>query len=174
MVQRPQYIKNEPTLNIENNKCCNCGQQFKKGQLTTCPTRDRNCNTCGPLCKGHFANYCRSSARTQTNIVEQNQIPLEKENTRVNLQENPEFEVHLDDFLILAVDTDTQINAVEDKIECGVRTVFNHEVLELKKTLMVSLGYFNPYYSEIQIDSASPVSFMKKDLPHELMIRDRF
>ena len=31
-VQRPQYIKNAPTLNIvENNKCRNCGQQFKKG-----------------------------------------------------------------------------------------------------------------------------------------------
>ena len=52
-VQRPQYIKNEPTLNIvENNKCLNCGQQFKKGHLTTCPARDRNCNTCGR--KGHF------------------------------------------------------------------------------------------------------------------------
>ena len=39
-VQRPQYIKNEPTLNIvENNKCRNCGQQFKKGHLTTCPAR---------------------------------------------------------------------------------------------------------------------------------------
>ena len=72
------------------------------------------------------------------------------------------------------MDTDTQVNAVEDKIERGVRTVFNHEGLELKKTLMVSLGNSNPYCTEIQIDSASPVSFMKKDLLHELKIRDRF
>ena len=63
---------------------------------------------------------------------------------------------------------------MEDKIEGGVRTVFNHEGLELKKTLMVSLGDFNPYSTEIQIDSASPVSFMKKDLLQELKIRDRF
>ena len=55
-----------------------------------------------------------------------------------------------------------------------MRTVFNHEGLELKKTLMVSLGYFNPYCTEIQTDSASPVSLMKKDLLHELKIRDRF
>ena len=166
-VQRPHYIKNEPTLNIvENNKCRNCGQQFKKRHLTTCPARDRNCNTCGR--KGHFAKHCRSSARTQTNIVEQNQLPQENENTRANPQENPEFEVNLDDFLVLAVDTDSQINAVEDKIERVVRTVFNHEGLELKKTLKVS------YCTEIQIDSASPVSFMKKDLLHELKIRDRF
>ena len=55
-----------------------------------------------------------------------------------------------------------------------MRTVFNHEGLELKKTLKVSLGNFNPYCTEIQIDSASPVSFMKKDLILELKIRDRF
>ena len=172
-VQRPQYVKNEPTLNIvENNKCRNCGQQFKKGHLTTYPARERNCNTCGR--KGHFAKHCRSSARTQTNIVEQNQVPQENENTRANTQENPGFEVNLDDFLVLAVDTDSQINAVEDKIERGVRTVFNLEGLELNKTLKVSLGNFNPYCTEIQIDSASPVSFMKKDLLHELKIRDRF
>ena len=121
-VQRPQYTKNEPTLNIvENNKCRNCGQQFKKRHLTTCPARDRNCNTCGR--KGHFAKHCRSSARTQTNIVEQNQTPQENENTRANPQENPEFEVNLDDFLVLAVDTDTQINAVQDKIERGVNCI---------------------------------------------------
>ena len=64
---------------------------------------------------------------------------------------------------------------MEDKIESGLRTVVNHEGLELKKTLKVSLGNFNPYCTEIQIDSASPVvSFMKKDLLHELKIRDRF
>ena len=55
-----------------------------------------------------------------------------------------------------------------------MRTVFNHGGVELKKTLIVSLGNFNPYRTEIQIDSASSVSIMKKDLLHELKIRDRF
>ena len=54
-----------------------------------------------------------------------------------------------------------------------MRTVFSHEGLELKKTLMVSLGNFNPYCTEIQIDSANAVSFMRNDLLHELKIRDR-
>ena len=131
-IQRPQNVKNEPTLNIvESNKCRNCGQQFKKGNLTTCPARDRNCNTCGR--KGYFANHCRSTARTQTKVGEQNLTPPEKENCLANPQQNPEFEVNLDDFLVPAVDTDNQINAVEDKIERGVRTVFHHEGLELKK-----------------------------------------
>ena len=39
---------------------------------------------------------------------------------------------------------------------------------------MVSMKNFNPYFTEIQIDSASPVSFMKKDQHNELKIRDRF
>ena len=72
------------------------------------------------------------------------------------------------------MDTDIKINAIEDKIERGVRTVFHHEGLELKKTLTVSLGNFNPYSTENQIDSVSPVSFMEKDLLQELKIRDRF
>ena len=172
-VQKPQYVRNEPTLNIvESNKCRNCGQKVKKRHPTTCSARDRQSNTCG--LKGLFAKHCRSTARTQTNIVEQNQTPAEKENYRANPQNNPEFEVNLDDFVVLAVDTNNQANAVEDTIEGGVRTVFNHESLELKKTSMVSLGDFNPYSTEIQIDSASSVSFMNKDLLHELKIRDRF
>ena len=105
--------------------------------------------------KGHFAKHCRITARTQTNVVEQNLTPPEKENYRANPQENCEFEVNLDNFLVLAVDTNNETNAIEDKIEREVRTVFNHEGLELKKTLMVSLGNFNPYSTEIQIDSAS-------------------
>ena len=70
--------------------------------------------------------------------------------------------------MVLAVDSDNQVNAVKDKIEGGVRrTVFNFEGLELKKTLMVSMGNFKPYFNKIQIDSASPVSFMKRDLLRE-------
>ena len=63
---------------------------------------------------------------------------------------------------------------MEDKIEGGVRTVFKPEDLELEKTLIVSLGNFNPYSTENQIDLVSPVSFMKKDLLHEMKIWDRF
>ena len=39
---------------------------------------------------------------------------------------------------------------------------------------MVSMGNLNPYLNEIQIDSASPVSSMKKDFLHELKIRNIF
>ena len=106
-VQRSQNVKNEPTLKIvESNKCRNCGQQFKKGRLTKCPARDRNFNSCGR--KGNFAKHCRSTARTQTNVVEQNLTHPEKENNRANPQENSEYGVNLNNFLILAVDTVTK------------------------------------------------------------------
>ena len=124
--------------------------------------------------KATLQNTAGVQQEPKKNIVEKKQTPQENKKTRAIPQENPEFEVNLDGFLVLAVDTYTQIKAVEDKIERRVRTVFNHECLELKKTLMVSLGNFNPYCTEIQIDAASPVSFMKKDLLHKLKIRDRF
>ena len=63
---------------------------------------------------------------------------------------------------------------MKDKVNGGVRTVFNHEGLELKKTLMLSLGNHNPYFTIIQINSDNPVSFVKKDLLHELKKRDNF
>ena len=47
------------------------------------------------------------------------------------------------------------MNAVKDKIEGGIRTVFTHEGLELKKRLIVSMGKFNPFPIEIRTDSAS-------------------
>ena len=60
------------------------------------------------------------------------------------------------------MDIENQLNVVKGKIEGGVRTVFNHEGRELKKTLLESMGKFNPYFTEIQIGSASLVLFMKK------------
>ena len=105
---------------------------------------------------------------------EQNQNPTlpELEIHRTNLSENPVLEVDLEDFLVLTIDSDNQVNTVKDKINGGVRTLSNLEGLGLKKTFMVSLGNLNPYFTEIQIDSASAVSFMKKNLLLELKIRD--
>ena len=82
---------------------------------------------------------------------EQNQNPTlpELEIHRTNLSENPVLEVDLEDFLVLTMDSDNQVNTVKDKINGGVRTLSNLEGLGLKKTFMVSLGNLNPYYTEI-------------------------
>ena len=66
------------------------------------------------------------------------------------------------------------MKAVKDTIEGGIRTVFTHEGLDLKKILMVLMGNFNPYLAEKQVDSAITVSFMKRDLLHDLKIRYSF
>ena len=67
-VQRPQYFKNEPTLNVvENSKCRNCGQQFKKGHLTTCRARDRKCNTCGRNTLQEFSMNARKQVEKKPN-----------------------------------------------------------------------------------------------------------
>ena len=84
------------------------------------------------------------------------------------LQEN------LEDFQVLAVNSDNEVNFIKDRNERGIRTVFTHEDHELKKTLMVTIVNFNPISTEIHIDSAIPVSFMKRDLLHEPKTRDLF
>ena len=66
------------------------------------------------------------------------------------------------------------MNAFKDRTEGGAITVFSHGGLELKKTLMASMGSFNPYLTEIKIDSSSPVFLIKKDLLHQLKTRDRY
>ena len=129
-VQKPQFVRNEPTLNVvESNECRHCGQKFKKEHLTSCPARDWKCNTCGR--KNHFAKHCRTQtklARTQTNLVDQNPKQPEQETYRANQQDNYSLKVDLEEFLALVVDIDNQVKAVNDKIEGGVRTVFNLKV----------------------------------------------
>ena len=92
-LKKTQNNKNEPTLNIvESKKCRNCGQQFKKRHRTSCPARDRKCNTCG--LKGHFAKHEQpSTTRSQTDIVDQNPTLTEQETHMTNPSENPEFKL---------------------------------------------------------------------------------
>ena len=66
------------------------------------------------------------------------------------------------------------MDAFKEKIGRLIRIVVTPEGLELKKTLLVSMGNFILLLTEMEIDSASPVSFMKKNLLHECKLRVRF
>ena len=39
---------------------------------------------------------------------------------------------------------------------------------------MISMGIFIPYFTEIQTESANPVSCLEKDLIHKLKMKNRF
>ena len=45
---------------------------------------------------------------------------------------------------------------------------------ELKKLLNIGLGKQNQVILNIQVDSASPVSFLKQNILHELKLRDPY
>ena len=53
-------------------------------------------------------------------------------------------------------------------------TIFDDDGKELKKILNIGLGKENQVFLNIQVDSASPVSFLKKNLLHELKLRDPY
>ena len=80
----------------------------------------------------------------------------------------------LEDFQVLAVNSDNEVNVIKDRNEREKGTVFTHEDHELKKTLMMIIVNFNPISTEIHIDSAIPLSFMKRDLLNEPKIREMF
>ena len=54
----------------------------------------------------------------------------------------------------------------------NVTTIFDSNARELKKLLNFGLGKENLVQLNIKFDSASPISFFKKKVYHELKIRD--
>ena len=71
---------------------------------------------------------------------EQNPKFPEQEIHRTSPQDNPEFEIDLKKISVSIINNDNQVNAIKDRIDGGIITVFSHEGLELKKTLLVSMG----------------------------------
>ena len=53
-------------------------------------------------------------------------------------------------------------------------TIFDNDGKELKKLLNIGLEKENQVTLNVQVDSASPVSFLKKNVLHELKLRDPY
>ena len=53
-------------------------------------------------------------------------------------------------------------------------TIFDNDSKELKKLLNIGLGKENQVTLKIQVNSTSPVSFLKKNVLHELKLRDLY
>ena len=62
----------------------------------------------------------------------------------------------------------------DDYSVLNVTTIFDDDGKELKKILNIGLGKENQVILNIQVDSASPVSFLKKNVLHELKLRDPY
>ena len=62
----------------------------------------------------------------------------------------------------------------DDYSVLNVTTIFGEDGKELKKLLNIGLGKENQVILNIQVDSASPVSFLRKNVLNELKLRDPY
>ena len=164
-------IKREPTLNIEkSNTCMKCGGTVSKDHLAVCPAEDTTCHSC--KYKGYFTRLCRSRRRN-VNIVN-NQIVV---NTDFNPSDIPDVNTdHVDRECCGVINAWAESGQSEndDYSVLKVTTIFDDDGKEVKKLLNIGLGKENQLILNIQVDSASLVSFLKKNVLHELKLRDAY
>ena len=134
-----------------------CGGNFTKGHLAVCPAKDTTCTTC--KYRGHFTRLCKSR-RKNVNIVEQLDVNIDRANREccgvINAW-SESGQSDNDDYSVL-----------------NVTTIYDDQGKELNKLLNIGLGNENQVILNIQVDSASPVSFLKQNVLHELKLRDLY
>ena len=162
------HIKKEPSLNIESsNSCMKCGNTFTKGHLNVCPAKDITCKNCNY--KGHFAKLCKSrNKRPTVNNVSNNFVNTE--NCTYTPPENSWMEEKESCDVINAWNEYGQSDA-DDFSVLSVRTIYDHNGLETKKLLNLGIGWDMIVNMNIPVDSASPVSFLKQNVLHEIKLR---
>ena len=164
-------VKREPTLNIEkSNTCMKCGGNFAKGHLAVFPAKDTNCTSC--KYKGHFTRPCKSRRRN-VNIVNNQFV----DDTDFNLSDIPNVNtdhVNRECCGVINAWSESGQSENDDYSVINVTTVFDNDGKELKILLNMGLGKENQVILNIQVDSASPVSVLKKNVLHELKLRDLY
>ena len=166
-------VKREPTLNIErNNTCMKCGGSLTKGHLAVCPAKDTTCTTC--KYRGHFTRLCKS-CRKNVNIVDSQIV----NNTDSNYpSEQPDVNndrVNRECCGVINAWSESGQSDNDDYSVLNVTTIYDdHQGKELKKLPNIGLGSENQVILNIQVDSASPVSFLKQSVLHELKLRDPY
>ena len=134
-----------------------CGGTFSKRHLAVCPAKDTTCTSC--KYKGHFTRLCRSRRR-DVNIVN-NQIV---DNTDLNPSDNPDVKTdhkNREYCGVINAWSESGQSKNDDYSVLIVTTIFDKDRKELLniKLLNIDLGKESRVILNIQVDSASPVSF---------------
>ena len=143
------------------------GNTFTKGHFNVCPAKDityKNCNY-----KGHFAKLCKSrNKRPTVNTVSDNYVNTE--NCTYALPENSWTEDQESCDVINAWNEYRQSD--DDNFPAlSVRTIYDKNGLETKKILNLGISWDMIVNMNIPVDSASSVSFFKKNVLHENKLR---
>ena len=147
-----------------------CGGIFSNGHLAVCPAKDTTCTSCNFI--GHFIRLCRSR-RKNVNIVNTQFV----DNTDFNPSHTPDVNTdHVDRECCGVINAWLESGQSEndDYSVLNVPTIFGEDGKELKKLLNVGLGKENQVILNIQVDLASPVSFLTKNVLHELKLHDPY
>ena len=154
--------------NLErSNSCMKCGNAFTKGHLNVCPAKDITCKNCNY--KGHFAKLCKSRNKRPTVItVIDNYVNSKKctyvpsENSRAENKESCDV-----------INAWNEYGQSDDDVfsVLSVRTIYDKNGLETKKLLNIGIGWDMVVIKNIPVDSASPVSFSKQNVLHEIKLR---
>ena len=161
-------VKKEPSLNIErSNTCMKCGIAFTKGHLNVCPAKEIICNIC--KYKGNFGRLCKSKGRkSAVNTVEE---VLNSQNCSYS-PEDPQAKVEENFCGVINAWTEEGISDNEDYSVLNIRTIYDTNGTETKKMVNIGLGDDAIVNLHIPVDSASPVSFRKQNVLHELKLRN--
>ena len=127
-------------------------------------TPSSTCTSC--KYKGHFIRFCKSRRRN-VNIVNNQTV----DNTDFNPSDLPDVTTdHVNRECCGVINAWSECGQSEndDYSLLNVTTIFDNDGKEVKKLLNIGLGKENQVILNIQVDSASPVSFLKKNVLHEL------
>ena len=148
-----------------------CGGNFTKGHLPVCPAKDTTCTTC--KYQAHFTRLCKSRRKNvnivDSQIVNKTDCKYPSEQPDVNNDR-----ANIECCGVINAWSESGKSDNDDYSVLNVTTIHDDQGKELKKILNIGLGNKNQVISNIQVDSASPVSLLKQNVLHELKLRDPY
>ena len=147
-----------------------CGGTFSKGHIAVCSANDTTCFSC--KCKGHFTRLCRPR-RKNVNIVNSQIVDI----TDFNPSDFPD--VNTDHVEWSESGQYKRMVRIWTKPKRRLSCIkCNYDFWRRRKRVEEVIEYWprkkNQVILNIQVDSTSPVSFLKKNVLHELKLRDRY
>ena len=154
-------------MNIEKSTACmECGNAFTKGHLNACPVKQKIYFIC--KYKRHFGRLCRSKGRRPS-------VKIVKET--VNNQncsyypEVPQATTYENFCGVIEAWTEEGTGDSDDYSVLNIRRIYDTNCLYTKKLVNIGLGEDAIVNLNIPVVSASPVSFLKQKVLHELEVR---
>ena len=130
-----------------------------------CLAKDKTCTSCKN--RGHFTRLCKSR-RKNVNIVGSQIVPK----TDCNYpSEKPDLKNdHLNRKCCGVINSWSESGQSDndDYSVLNVTTIYDNQRKKLKKLLNIGLGKQNQVFLIFQVDSASPLSFLERNVLHEI------